>query len=234
MRRRGGLLAAAFFCIIAISGAAALDTASIENAVEQVLSASTIQSEMPHDEPPPSVSVSPIVEFIANMFGWLAPLFNSVLKLLIWAAILVAAALLIMLVVTELSRYLATVRGRTTASADSDDVDEDGLALDGIGTLADADRLAEAGDFAGAVRILLFRSLDALREKVDLIEFPFLTSRELLELAPLGDRAKNELGEVISIEELSHFGGRVLNGETYSDCRGSFVRFVEECGGTTA
>lgn len=174
------------------------------------------------------------MEFIANMFGWLAPLFNSVLKLLIWAAILVAAALLIMLVVTELSRYLATVRGRTTASADSDDVDEDGLALDGIGTLADADRLAEAGDFAGAVRILLFRSLDALREKVDLIEFPFLTSRELLELAPLGDRAKNELGEVISIEELSHFGGRVLNGETYSDCRGSFVRFVEECGGITA
>lgn len=117
----------------------------------------------------------------------------------------------------------------------ADDSDEAGVAtrprrFDSVGTLTDADALAEAGRYSEAVRVLLFRSLEVLRSGIGDALFPYLTSREILLISGLDATERDALRRIVATEEVSHFGEAALNAEAYQNCRRDFMVFSRQAG----
>ena len=156
---------------------------------------------------------------------------RPVLKALIWVIMIAAAVLLLFF----LSRELFAAYGGQLLWRQSGDDGEPLGTNEPAGsreeaTLADADLLARDGEFAGAMRVLLFRSLEDLRQRIDEIRFPFLTSRELVNTSPLSEPARAALATIVSAEELSHFGGQASTGEIYATCRQNYLAYAAELG----
>lgn len=212
--------------------AIAFDAAEARRVARSVLSDGTYQTTLPTGDLAPAESDNFLVKLFRRIFE---PLLNfggkaihPVLRVIGWTAVLVGGTLLIFFLANELpvllDRWLAPARA---AGRDGMRPGE-GPAFDSAGTLADADRLAAERDFAAAIRILLFRGLMTLRERIDETAFPFLTSRELLDLASMSERARAALAAIVTTEELGHFGGRRLDARTYDESRRNFLRFAEE------
>jgi hypothetical protein len=102
--------------------------------------------------------------------------------------------------------------------------------FDSVGTLSDADALAEAGRYAEAVRVLLFRSLEFLRSGIGDALFPYLTSREILLISGLDAAERDALKRIVATEEVSHFGAAPLNADAYRNCRRDFMVFSGQAG----
>jgi hypothetical protein len=85
--------------------------------------------------------------------------------------------------------------------------------------LAEADRLARRGAYGEALHLLLLYSLNELRRRFGLGLPPSLTSREVLGLPVLPEGRRAGLSDIVSAVEISHFGGRPVDEETYRSCR---------------
>lgn len=155
---------------------------------------------------------------LAPLGRWLGlswPVFEKVLAV---AGILALAALGLVLV----RRWLAT-RRPTVAKAEpawTPDRDE-ALAL-----LEEADRLAGAGDYAGAVHLLLRRSVGQIAAaRPDWIE-PASTAREIATLARLPERARRAFAVIAERVERSRFALRALAGDDWQAARTAYADFA--------
>ena len=103
----------------------------------------------------------------------------------------------------------------------------------GESPLDEADRLARQGNFGEAVHLLLFRTLENLRRRLDAAQWLSLTNREIVRRVPLKEGAKSALALIVNMAELSHFGGRALDEAQYRTCRESYRRLAETSGGAS-
>jgi hypothetical protein len=87
---------------------------------------------------------------------------------------------------------------------------------------ARADDLAAAGDFAGAMHLILIESVGELRNRLATPIAASLTSREILERAPLSQEERSALADIVSGVEISYFGAYRPGAEEYAACRHSF------------
>lgn len=103
----------------------------------------------------------------------------------------------------------------------------------GGNALAKADAMANGGDIAGAIRILLLTGIDALSRRAEAETDASRTSREILSIAPLAPESRDAFGDLIRAEEHAHFAARAADMDMFRDCRASFERFVaaENAGG---
>lgn len=92
--------------------------------------------------------------------------------------------------------------------------------------LGDAELFAGEGRYAEAIHVLLLRTLDELRRRSPTAIPRALTSREILARVPLHERARRELGGLVTAVELTHFGGEVPSEAEYRLCRDHFERFA--------
>lgn len=92
-------------------------------------------------------------------------------------------------------------------------------------TLAEADQLAAAGRFTEAIHLLLLVAMDRLKRELGTRVAPALTSREVLEEAPIPEAAVGPLTRMVSLSEIKHFGGRDAAAADYDRCRQDFLRF---------
>ena len=92
-------------------------------------------------------------------------------------------------------------------------------------TLEEADALAAAGRFAEAIHLLLLVAMDRLRRELGNRVAPALTSREVLDLAPIPETLAAPLTRMVSLSEIKHFGGRDAAATEYRQCRQDFLRF---------
>ncbi|MEL7040597.1 MAG: hypothetical protein AAGL90_03685 [Pseudomonadota bacterium] len=92
--------------------------------------------------------------------------------------------------------------------------------------LEDADALAARGQYAEAVHLLLFRSIDDIQEKRSGIIGRSLTSREIGALGVLPDRVRDALLPIIRIVERSFFGGASVTEAGWKDARASYQEFA--------
>jgi hypothetical protein len=149
---------------------------------------------------------------------------GAILSWLVWGAIGVGAVLLILLVVRELARHR-----RDRALPDEPAVAEEAVvpeaALDR--PLDDADRLAREGRFAEAIHVLLLRTFEELARAAEVRIAPSLTSREILAKIPLRAGAREALGELAQVVELTWFGDDVPGEADWRRCRARFDAFVE-------
>jgi hypothetical protein len=92
--------------------------------------------------------------------------------------------------------------------------------------LEEADALAQAGRFAEAVHLLLFRSIEDLQARIEGGVPTSLTAREIAALGKLPERAKRGLKPIIQVVERSFFGGRPVDAGGWQEARRSYEDFA--------
>lgn len=88
--------------------------------------------------------------------------------------------------------------------------------------LTDAERLAQSGRFAEAVRLLLTGTIDALRRHGTTSVPRSMTGRELARSAPLRDAVRGALVTLVDEVERTLFAGRDAGTEDFARCVSAF------------
>ena len=220
----------AVLCLViaAVSGdwrVEAATPAEIRQALQAATSGS-IQTALPEERADQPQMPDPEPRVDRPDFGDLSEL-GEVLRVLLWALVAAAIALVVFSIVT--GRPILSARPRQTASRDdlADQGAGDPRRRDMEASLAEADRLASDGAYAEALHTLLQFCLAELRRVADGSLSPALTSREVLHRPLLSGDAQAALGPLVDAVEVSHFGGRLATEDDYRACRAGFHRFAE-------
>jgi hypothetical protein len=92
--------------------------------------------------------------------------------------------------------------------------------------LADADRLAEAGAYGEAARLILHRSIDDIEGRRPALVRPHYTAREIAVLGELPPSARGAFAAIAAVVERSLFGGKDLDQGGYAACRRTYETFA--------
>ena len=92
--------------------------------------------------------------------------------------------------------------------------------------LDDADRLAAAGRYAEAARLLLHRSIEEIEGRRPRLVRPALTSREISGLDDIPEAARGTFSAIASVVERSFFGGRDVDAAGFAECRRTYEAFA--------
>ena len=92
--------------------------------------------------------------------------------------------------------------------------------------LDDADRLAAAGRYAEAARLLLHRSVEEIEGRRPRLVRPALTSREIGRLDDIPEAARNTFSAIAGVVERSFFGGRDVDAAGFAECRRTYEAFA--------
>ena len=92
--------------------------------------------------------------------------------------------------------------------------------------LEDADKLAAAGRYAEAARLLLHRSIEEIEGRRPRLVRPALTSREIGGLQDIPDAARTTFAAIAAVVERSFFGGRDVDAAGFAECRRTYEAFA--------
>jgi hypothetical protein len=92
--------------------------------------------------------------------------------------------------------------------------------------LDEADRLAAAGRYAEAVRLILHRSIEDIEGHRPRLVRPAYTAREIGRLSDIPDNARNVFVGIAGVVEKSFFGGQGLDAAGFADCRKAYEAFA--------
>lgn len=209
------------------SGASDIETdlALVDRAHAAYLVDGELQLERPEentDLPEPSPSPGWLRAFGAFLEA-LGPLF----QLVFWiAAGVVVAGLLYFLFGEAIRMRFGGKRAPEEKRADDLLADLRPDAAVARSLLEEADALAKAGQFAEAVHLLLFRSIEDLQARIEGGVATSLTAREIAALGKLPERAKRGLKPIIHVVERSFFGGRPVDAGGWQEARQSYEDFA--------
>lgn len=206
------------------------DRDRIENLVETHTANDRIQSERPEWTPEPPErrerTRNPFIEAIGDFFAWLFGTFGQLFSYILIGVIVAAIAYALWYMFGD----VVGLRFQRKTADDGPDVSEiDNQRPDpkrATSLLEEADALAAEGRFAEAVHLLLFRSIDDLRERRSGGVPQSLTAREISLLSDLTERTRAALSPIIRIVENSFFGGRPVDADGWQRARHSYERFA--------
>ena len=183
-------------------------------------------------EPPSNEPPSPLPDQTETPIGPFLEL-GEVVRVLLWAIILVGGALLAFQIVTVFMRRARQDPSEPHVADDQESSvpDFSGRQLDET-MLDKADGLARGGKYGEAIHTLLLHSFDELQRVADRNLSQSLTSREIVTIANLTTDAKAALAFLVGLVELSHFGGRVCGEPEYRKAREHYRQFQGVAGGT--
>ena len=204
--------------------------ADIEAIHEQYLDDPELQLEWPNPEPEEITRSSTpgwlrwIGEAIGIVLRFLGPLF----EVLFWVAIGLGVGAIAHFLLRGMlaSRFGWGERSKTPKIEESVAEPFRPDAAVARSLLEDADALAAAGRYAEAVHLLLFRSIDDIRERREGGVPASLTSREITSLNALPDRARKLLSPIVDIVERSFFGGRPVDADGWQTARATYQDFA--------
>jgi hypothetical protein len=185
----------------ALLGSLAALAATVGDDVRRVLEDPRYQRALPGPEAPlqlPTFSLGPLA---------------TLLRILLWTAVAVAAALLV-----------AWAWRRVSGRARDAEVGEAPGPAPLEVPVDRAEALAAAGRYAEAIHTLLLETLLALSRAARLA--PSFTSREIVARVPLAPRAREALVGLVQAVELSRFGGAAAGEADYRACLGHFHAFL--------
>jgi hypothetical protein len=163
--------------------------------------------------PPPPAWLESVVRALAD----LAPIF----KFIFWGGVAVAAALILWFLVREILE--TRFKRRVAVPPRADWRPEAGQAR---ALLEDADRLASAGRFGEAIRLILFRSIEDLAGRRPGLLRPALTSRDIAGLQQMPPAARHAFARIAERVEHSLFGGRPMGSDDFARARGDYEAFA--------
>ncbi len=178
---------------------------------------------LPPYSPPPSpawlVAFSRFLRWIFEPLGRLLGMGWPLVQRLL---IVVAACLALWLIWQIAAPLLARARQRKPAEAEAEWVPASGEAL---ALLADADRLAETGDYDAAVHLLLARSVRQIAESRPEWLSPASTAREIAGLSAMPARAR-AFAEIANRVEASRYALRALAEGDWQAARTAYADFA--------
>jgi hypothetical protein len=92
--------------------------------------------------------------------------------------------------------------------------------------LDEADRLAAAGDYVAAARLLLHKSIEEIEGRRPQLVRPAYTSREIGRLDDLPATARTTFMHIAEVVERSFFGGHPLDAGGFAECRRIYEAFA--------
>jgi hypothetical protein len=92
--------------------------------------------------------------------------------------------------------------------------------------LEEADKLAAAGRYAEAVRLILHRSIEDIEGHRPRLVKPAYTAREIGRLTDIPDNARGVFVGIAGVVEKSFFGGQGLDAAGFSACRKAYEAFA--------
>ncbi len=192
---------------------------AVAAAHQRLLQEPGLQFDFPAAPPPPEPA-----EWWLNFLKFLARL-QPVFEILFWGGLGILALLVLFFIAPEILRLRN--RERETAGSSSDNLpDWRPPVARARALLADADRLAAQGQFAEAVHLLLFRSIDDIDERRPRSIKPALTSRNIAELDALPVSARPAFSRIARSVERSFFGGREVDAGDFAECRRAYEAFA--------
>jgi hypothetical protein len=168
---------------------------------------------MPGLKPPPAW----IGEFMHALLA-AAP----VLKIVFWAAVALIAAALVWVIIRDLP-FARRLRRRKPMAVATDWRPEAGAAR---ALLDEADRLARSGQFADAIHLILFRSIEDIGARRPEAVRAALTSRDIVEAASLSEDGRSAFRSIAEAVERSVFGGRPAAADDFDRCRRQYEAFA--------
>ena len=206
-------------------GAAAFgDPARVEAAHRAVRADPSIQFDLPWHQP----QVNPPPRWLIELFDALARFVKWVgdgWYVLMWIAIALVVIALVLALFPAVREWI-TVRllRRGEASVEPAGWTPDAGAARAL--LDEADRLAAAGRFAEAVRLILHRSIEDIeRWRGDSLR-PSLTSRDIAAFETLPDAARTVFRRIVGDVERSLFAGNPLGEADWTRARADYAGFA--------
>ena len=92
--------------------------------------------------------------------------------------------------------------------------------------LDEADRLAAAGAYAEAVRLILHRSIEEIEGRRPRLVKPAYTAREIGRLPDIPEAARATFAGIAGVVEHSFFGGRPIDAAAFAACRRAYEAFA--------
>ena len=208
-------------------------TESLEESYSALRGESGFQFELPdnviEDVPAPTVPDEEpgwsVFDAIAEFLAALGPLWRGLL--------IIAAIALVLYVLYSVGRAMVTRRGalRDEAGGSRDqtlsDVDLRPDADFANDLMRRADELAMAGDYDGAVRLILHSSFQDMQARVRDRIGVSMTGREIGEMGQMPETSRTALRRLVSQVERSAFAGVHLGEDDYQAARQSYELFAQ-------
>lgn len=196
---------------------ASAGAAKLAAAHQAFLQANSLQHNfmpVPAPKPPPAWLLQ-----LLRALGAAAP----VLKVVFWAGVALGVGAILWVIVRDLP-FAARFRRKKPPVAEPLDWRPDAGAARAL--LEDADRLAQAGRFDDAIHLILFRSIQDIGARRPDAVRAALTSRDIVEAAPLSDAGRAAFRMIAEAVERSFFGGRTAARDEFERCRGQYEAFA--------
>lgn len=213
-------------------GSQATENASREAiaAWEDVRANSSIQFELPPPKEPPPPPFEP-PEWLKAFGRWFSELLAPVGEffVVIWPVLqyvlLAALALGVLLLIWSIGRGIIADR----RTADGDDTADSGWRPDALvarALLEEADALAANGNFAEAIRLILWRSIEDIAKAEPRAITPSNTAREISHFTILSDHARQVFTMIAGHVERGIFAGQKLGQEAWDEARSAYDGFA--------
>lgn len=196
----------------------AIDAATLARAHAELIADRSIQFSL---APPPKIEPSGLAKMIAELIAALAPFATYIF----WAGVALIAAFVAYLVIAQLGGYGWASRWKRE-QIDDDDADWRPEARVARTLLAEADALAEAGDYEAAVHLLLVRSVEDIARRLPDFLQPSLTARDIAVDARLPARPRDAFSRIAGIVERALFARRSVGSDGWKEARQAYENFA--------
>lgn len=201
------------------------DPAAVDAAHRAVRADSSIQFDLPWYQPDPA---NPPPRWLIELFQSLGRFVDWVgggWYVLMWTAIaVVVIAILLALFPAVREWFAARLLRREEAAPEPPRWAPDAHVARAL--LDEADRLAAAGRYAEAVRLILHRSIEDIEKwRGDSLR-PSLTSRDIAAFESLPDAARSVFRRIVADVERSLFGGNALGEIDWTRTRADYAGFA--------
>lgn len=191
------------------------DSAELRRMLTERRAALGIQTEFPSEKP--DRKSDGYVE--RGNSGSPPPVSQGAASSMLWVALSVFIAVVLLTLYQNLR--LRSEGGKTGRRKTPGRTDEVGTRMNVA--REESDVLAERGDYAAAMHVLLLKSVEEMRRRLGIPIAQSLTSREILVRSGLEPDAHACLGDIIQRVEISWFGMHLPGADDYTRCRASFT-----------
>ena len=178
--------------------------------------------------PPPPPAPTQLPDWLAAVLRWIGGVINFIAPLLGWIflaglALAVLAVLFFVFREAIMARW-PKLKPKPKPRQKVADWRPDAAVARAL--LEEADRLAAAGNYAEAVRLILHRSIEEIEGRRPRLVRPAYTSREIGRLDDVPATARSTFMAIAEVVERSFFGGRQVDAAGFAECRRTYEAFA--------
>ena len=179
-------------------------------------------------QPPKNIHLPGWLQWFNRAAGAVINAIGAGLGWIFWGGLALVLGLVLFFIVREIARSRWPGLFKRTRKAKPREAPLDWRPDPGMARalLEEADRLAAAGDYAGAAHLLLYRSIQDIEGRRPRLVRPALTTRDIAGHADVPTPARHAFADIADVVEKSFFGGRSVDAGAFAACRRAYEAFA--------